>query len=78
MTGYAKKADRVWWWGSIIVNADKFKYISLVCLFVCPIILYLKILGSISCFGSSPVSVAFVDKEPLYISTATETEFIVN
>ena len=43
-------------------NADLFTYISLVCLFVYLFIPYLEILGSISCFGSSPVSEAFVDK----------------
>ena len=63
--------------GSIIFNIDLFHYISLVCLYVCAFIPYLKILGSVSFFGSNPVSVAFVDKQPPYASTATETEFIV-
>ena len=34
--------------------------------------LSLKILGSISWFGSSPVSVAFVYQQPIYNCTATE------
>ena len=33
---------------------------------------YLEIRGLISCFGSSSVSDAFVDKQPLYIRTAPE------
>ena len=64
--------------GSILFNTDLFKYISLACLFVRLFIPYLKILGSISCYGSSTVSDAFVNKQQLYISTATETELIVN
>ena len=63
---------------SILFNADLFTYISLVCLMVCPFIPYLEILrGSISCFGSFPVLVAFVYKQPIYNCTATENEFIV-
>ena len=38
---------------------------------------WIWIQGSISCFGSSPVSVAFVYKRPIYNFTATENEFIV-
>ena len=34
--------------------------------------LSLKILGTISWFGSSPVSVAFVYQQPIYNCTATE------
>ena len=58
--------------GPILFNADLFKYISLACMFVYPFIPYLEVLGSISCFSSSLVSDAFVDKQ------ATENEFIVN
>ena len=63
--------------GLILFNVYLFHYISLVCLFVYAFIPYLKILGSISFFGSNPVSVAFVDKQPAYSSTTTETEFVV-
>jgi len=54
------------WEGFILFNADLFIDIFLVCPFI------LKILGSISCFGSSPVPDAFVDKQPLYIRTAPQ------
>ena len=47
------------------------KYISLVCQSVCSFILHHKILGSISCFGSSPISNEFVDKQLLYPSMQT-------
>ena len=58
--------------------ANLFTHNSLVCLFDCPLIPYLEKLGSIICFSSSQFSDVFVDKQPLYIRTATETEFIVN
>ena len=64
--------------GSILFIADLFTHISLVCLFDCLLIPYLEKLGSIICFSLSQFSDVFVDKQPLYIRTATETEFIVN